>query len=195
MLDFLELVHTVKRKILTGVNFDIIFWWYPARPSKFSSSNCLKIIQHLQVYGERQWPSVKIFPSNIWRVSIRQNSPCQNFVLYGSYIFYEPCYMYYYIQGKYMQASYKALTKSAWFHRTIDGVTVYKYQFTVDISSSNTKNSFSTPNIRMALDWQNKYQKSCIPVRKLLQEYPCKTCTFLQEKDHLSCILQDLARI
>ena len=34
----------------------------------------------------------------------------------------------------------------------------------------------------------------CHLVRKILQEYPCKTCTFLQGKDHLSSILQDLAK-
>ena len=34
----------------------------------------------------------------------------------------------------------------------------------------------------------------CHLVRKILQEYPCKTCTFLQGKDHLSCILQDLVK-
>ena len=34
------------------------FWHFPARPSKF---NLLKTIQHSQVYGERQWPTVKIF--------------------------------------------------------------------------------------------------------------------------------------
>ena len=37
------------------------FWHFPARPSKFNPSNCLKTVQHLQVYGERQWPSVTIF--------------------------------------------------------------------------------------------------------------------------------------
>ena len=37
------------------------FWCFPARPSKFNPSSCLKTIEHLQVYGERQWPPVKIF--------------------------------------------------------------------------------------------------------------------------------------
>ena len=37
------------------------FWRFPARPSKYNLSNCLKTVQHLQVYGERQWPPVKIF--------------------------------------------------------------------------------------------------------------------------------------
>ena len=36
------------------------FWCFPARLSKFNPLNCLKTIQHLEVYGERQWPSVKI---------------------------------------------------------------------------------------------------------------------------------------
>ena len=36
------------------------FWRFPDRP-KFYPSNCLKTLQHLQVYGERQWPSIKIF--------------------------------------------------------------------------------------------------------------------------------------
>ena len=30
------------------------FWCFQARPSKFNPSNCLKTVQHLQVYGERQ---------------------------------------------------------------------------------------------------------------------------------------------
>ena len=59
------------------------FWCFSARPSKFYLSNCLKTIQHVQVYGERQWPSVKYFLSNIWRVSICQKFPGQNFALYG----------------------------------------------------------------------------------------------------------------
>ena len=37
------------------------FWHFPARPSKFNPSNCFKTIQHLLVYGKRQWPSVKLF--------------------------------------------------------------------------------------------------------------------------------------
>ena len=37
------------------------FWRFPARPSKFNPSYCLKTIQPLQVCGEKQWPSVKIF--------------------------------------------------------------------------------------------------------------------------------------
>ena len=37
------------------------FWHFPARPLKFNSSNFLKTIQRLQVYGEIQWPSIKIF--------------------------------------------------------------------------------------------------------------------------------------
>ena len=56
------------------------FWCFPARPSKFNSSKCLKTIQPLQVYGNHL---LKHFPSNIWRVSIRKISPHQNFVLYG----------------------------------------------------------------------------------------------------------------
>ena len=34
------------------------FWCFLARPSKFNLSNT---IYYLQVHGERQWPSVKIF--------------------------------------------------------------------------------------------------------------------------------------
>ena len=34
-----------------------------------------------------------------------------------------------------------------------------------------------------------------VPSKKILQEYLCNTCTFLQGKGNLSCILQDLARI
>ena len=38
-------------------------------------------------------------------------------------------------------------------------------------------------------------KKNLTRVSRILQEYPCNTCTFLQGKDHLSCILQDFARI
>ena len=55
------------------------FWCFPARPSKFNPSNCSLTIQCLQVYGERQWPSVKIFEES---VSVKI-SPHQNFTLYG----------------------------------------------------------------------------------------------------------------
>ena len=42
------------------------------------------------------------------------------------------------------------------------------------------------------------YSQQLVSVRKILQEYQesyKRFGTFLQEKDHLSCILQDLARI
>ena len=38
-------------------------------------------------------------------------------------------------------------------------------------------------------------KKNLARVSGILQEYPCKTCTFLQEMDHLSCTLHYLARI
>ena len=50
---------TVWCKILIGGGF-WRFWCFPARPSKFNLSNCLRTIQRLQVYGERQWRSIKI---------------------------------------------------------------------------------------------------------------------------------------
>ena len=60
------------------------FWRFPARPSKFNPSNCLKTIQRFQVYGERQWPSVKIFSVKYLK---SQNPskflPRQKFALYG----------------------------------------------------------------------------------------------------------------
>ena len=47
------------------------FWHFTAWPSKFNPSNCLKTIQRLQVYGERQWPSVKISPVKILHYMVR----------------------------------------------------------------------------------------------------------------------------
>ena len=45
------------------------FWCFPARPSKFNSSNCLKTIQHLKVYGESQgWNWVNITDPDLTRM-------------------------------------------------------------------------------------------------------------------------------
>ena len=84
------------------------FWCFPTRPSNF-----LKTMQHLQVYGERQWASVKI---NIWRVSIRQNFPPSEF-----------CAIWYYrVTGKsyqYSQTKHSESTvhcrESSWFNQNI----------------------------------------------------------------------------
>ena len=46
------------------------FWHFPARLSKFNPSNCLKTIQHSQVHGERQRPSVKIFSIKYFEESL-----------------------------------------------------------------------------------------------------------------------------
>ena len=56
----IELISYHIAQILTGGNF-WCFWCFPAGPSKFNLSNCFKTIQHLQVYGKGQWPSIKIF--------------------------------------------------------------------------------------------------------------------------------------
>ena len=56
-----------------------------ARPSKFNPSNCLKTIQRLQVYSERQTVTIH---QNIFRQIFEESvsvkiSPRQNFTLYG----------------------------------------------------------------------------------------------------------------
>ena len=44
-------------------------------------SNTWKTLHHLQVHGERQWPSIKIFSV---KCGIHQNFPHQKFALYGT---------------------------------------------------------------------------------------------------------------
>ena len=57
------------------------FWHFPARPSKFNPSNCLKQYSIYRCMVKDSDHPSKYFPSNIWRVSIHQN-----FALYGSYV-------------------------------------------------------------------------------------------------------------
>ena len=54
-------------------------WHFPARPSKFNLSDYLKTIQRLQVYGERQWPSVKIFSIKYLKSRYPSNFPTSKF--------------------------------------------------------------------------------------------------------------------
>ena len=65
--------HTLKYKFLcpyfSELLYSVKFWWerlwhfwcFPARLAKLNPLNFLKALQHLQVYGEKQWPSVKTF--------------------------------------------------------------------------------------------------------------------------------------
>ena len=55
------------------------FWHFPSGLSKFNPSNYLKIIQCLQVYGERQWRFIKIFSVKY----LKSYNIHQNFALYG----------------------------------------------------------------------------------------------------------------
>ena len=60
------------------------FWHFQARPSKFNLSNCFKKYSLYRCMVKDSNHPSKYFPSNIWRVTIHQNSPRQNFALYSS---------------------------------------------------------------------------------------------------------------
>ena len=59
------------------------FWHFPVKPLKFNPSNCLKTIQCLRVYDERQWPFVKTFSVKYLKSNYLSKFPHQNFALYS----------------------------------------------------------------------------------------------------------------
>ena len=59
------------------------------------------------------------------------------------------------------------------------------------IKSSIAQLGFLSPLNVLSIPSKNNLTR----VARILQEYACRTCTFMQEKDHLSCSCRNLARI
>ena len=113
-------------------NFDVgkfwHFWCFPVGWSKFNPSNCLKTIQHLQVYGERQWPSVKIFSIKIFPVKYLKSQYPSKFLPSK---FCAIWYIYMHGNNLYSHWSYFVLNQhilmAQWWLSTIQSVFYYEF--------------------------------------------------------------------
>ena len=66
------------------------FWRFPARPTKFNPSNW-KTTQHLQAYGERQWPSITIFSVKYLKSRYLSKFPPVNILRYTVHLWINWC--------------------------------------------------------------------------------------------------------